>query len=116
VLFTPHLLPMFRGILATCYAQPVAPTSTEELLGHLEKSYANETFVQVSETAPSTRDVYGTNTCRLSARFNERTGHVLLFSAIDNLTKGGAGQAIQAANVALGLEESAGLPIVALVP
>lgn len=116
VLFTPHLLPTFRGILATCYSRGVGVGSTDELLGVLAKAYADEPFVQVSEKAPSTKDTYGTNCCRLSARYNARTGDAIVLSSIDNLTKGGAGQAIQAANVALGLEETAGLPRVALVP
>lgn len=116
VLFTPHLAPMTRGILATCYALANAPTSTEELLEALAKAYANEPFIQICETAPETRQTYGANTCRITARYDDRTGHVLVLSALDNLTKGGAGQAIQAANVALGLAETAGLPRLALLP
>ncbi len=116
ILFTPHLAPMTRGILATCYARATGPTSTEELLGVLADAYGGEPFVAVAERAPSTRDAYGSNTAHLTARYDARTGHVLVVSAIDNLTKGGSGQALQAANVALGCAETAGLSAVGVVP
>ena len=116
VLFTPHLAPMTRGILATCYARPAGSTSTEALLGALAEAYAGEPFVHVGEEPPSTRDTYGSNVVRLSARYDGRTNTVLLLSALDNLTKGGSGQALQSTNLALGLEETMGLPRVALLP
>jgi N-acetyl-gamma-glutamyl-phosphate reductase len=116
ILFTPHLAPMTRGILATCYARPTSASSTEDLLEVLSAFYADEAFVEVTEDAPSTRSTYGTNLCRLSARFDERTGTVLVLSAIDNLTKGGAGQALQGANLALGLPEDLGLSRLAVIP
>ena len=116
VLFTPHLAPMTRGILATCYATAVSPTTTGELTELLSSTYAAEPFVAVSPEPPGTREVYGSNLARLCARYDDRTGHVVVIAAIDNLTKGGAGQALQAANVALGLDEAAGLPRVALTP
>jgi N-acetyl-gamma-glutamyl-phosphate reductase len=116
VLFTPHLAPMTRGILATCYARPSGKTSTAELLALFADCYADEPFVVVSEALPATRQTYGSNTLRLTARFDERTGTVVVLSAIDNLTKGGSGQAIQAANIALGLPETMGLGAVAVVP
>lgn len=116
VLFTPHLAPMTRGILATCYARPTGPTSTDSLLDVLGEAYANEPFVEVVEHAPSTHDAYGSNVAYLTARFDARTGHVLVLAAIDNLTKGGSGQALQAANLALGLDETAGLPVVSVIP
>lgn len=116
ILFTPHLAPMTRGILATCYARPTAPTSTDVLLEILQAAYEGEPFIHVSEEAPSTRDTYGSNVVRLSARYDDRTNTVLLLSALDNLTKGGSGQALQATNIALGLEETMGLPRVALLP
>lgn len=116
VLFTPHLAPMTRGILATVYARPTGPTSTAELLAHYRDSYAGEPFVVVREDPPSTKDTLGANTAHLTARFDERTGWVVALSALDNLVKGAAGQAIQCANLALGLPETAGLPTVALHP
>ncbi|HEV2361435.1 MAG TPA: N-acetyl-gamma-glutamyl-phosphate reductase [Acidimicrobiales bacterium] len=117
VLFTPHLAPMTRGILATCYARPATSgLTTAAVLGHLRDAYADEPFVAVVDEPPSTRDTLGANTCHITARFDERTGYVVVLSAIDNLVKGAAGQAIQAANVALGIAETMGLPLVAVVP
>lgn len=116
VVFTPHLAPMTRGILATCYGRASAPTTTDAVLQQLADTYRDEPFVEVVEEPPATRDVHGSNLARITARFDARTGTVLVLSAIDNLTKGGAGQAIQAANVALGLPETAGLPRLAVTP
>lgn len=116
VLFTPHLAPMTRGILATCYARPARPTSTADLLGVLADAYAGERFVVVSERSPSTKATAGSNCAHLTARYDERTGHVLVLSAIDNLVKGASGQAVQCANLLLGLDEGAGLPTVGLYP
>jgi N-acetyl-gamma-glutamyl-phosphate reductase len=119
VLFTPHHAPMTRGILASCYAKLSATSpvrTSDELMGLLRDSYRGEPFVHVVEHPPATRHTTGTNNVHLTARVDLRTGHAAVFSALDNLTKGGAGQAVQAANVALGLPETAGLPTVALVP
>lgn len=118
VLFTPHLLPMTRGILATIYVKPTGPAgrSAESVLEFYREVYASDPFVVVTEALPSTRSAYGSNDVHLGARYDNRTDTLIVFSALDNLTKGGAGQAIQAANVALGLDETAGLPKVALLP
>ncbi len=116
VCFTPHLAPMTRGILATCYGRAAGRVEADAVLEVLREAYAGEPFVQVVDALPSTREVYGTNCARLSARVDERTNHVIVLSAIDNLTKGGAGQALQAAQVALGLPEEANLPRVAVTP
>ncbi len=118
VLFTPHLAPMTRGILATCYARPATdePMTTEQVIGELRALYHGEPFVHVSDGLPSTGDAYGSNVAHVTARVDGRTGWVVVISAIDNLVKGGAGQAVQAANVALGLPETAGLPVAALSP
>ena len=116
LLFTPHLAPMTRGILTTCYARPARPVTTQSLLSYLAEAYAGEPFVNVTAGLPSTSDAYGSNVVHLTARFDERTGWVIVMSAIDNLVKGGSGQAIQAANAALGLPETAGLPLVGLSP
>ncbi|HXZ83325.1 MAG TPA: N-acetyl-gamma-glutamyl-phosphate reductase [Acidimicrobiales bacterium] len=116
VLFTPHLAPMTRGILATCYGKLARRISTEGLLELLGTRYAGEPFVEVVGHAPATRETYASNVAKLTARADARTGHAVVVAAIDNLTKGGAGQAIQAANVALGLAETAGLPRVAVTP
>jgi N-acetyl-gamma-glutamyl-phosphate reductase len=116
VLFTPHLVPMNRGILATCYARPTAPTTTDALLAVLRQAYDGEPFIVVSERSPSTKATLGSNSCHLTARFDERTGTVLVLSALDNLTKGASGQAVQCANLALGLPETTGLPQVGVYP
>lgn len=118
VLFTPHLAPMNRGILATCYAKPTGGTSptTQSLLAALAKFYAQEPFVVVRPTPPSTKATLGSNAVHITARFDERTGTVMVLSAIDNLTKGASGGAVQAANVALGIPETAGLSSIGTYP
>jgi N-acetyl-gamma-glutamyl-phosphate reductase len=116
VLFTPHLAPMNRGILATCTARPAAATTTTALLEAIADFYVDEPFVSVSEVSPSTKAVLGTNAVHITVRFDQRTNTVLAISAIDNLTKGASGGAVQAANVALGLDETAGLASVGLYP
>jgi N-acetyl-gamma-glutamyl-phosphate reductase len=118
VLFTPHLAPMNRGILSTCYARPAAGAalSTASLLDGLRAAYADEPFVVVREESPSTKATLGSNAVHITARYDERTGYVLVICAIDNLTKGASGGAVQAANVALGLAETAGLTSVGVYP
>ncbi len=116
VLLTPHLAPMNRGILATCYARPTAATSTGALLQVLADAYADEPFVVVGESSPSTKATLGSNVAQLTARFDERTGWVVAIAAIDNLTKGASGQAVQCANLLLGLPEVTGLPVVGVYP
>jgi N-acetyl-gamma-glutamyl-phosphate reductase len=118
VLFTPHLAPMSRGILATCYARPARAVTTDDLLAALSGAdgYAGEPFVAVRSAAPSTKATLGTNAVHLTARYDDRTGTVLVLCAIDNLTKGASGGAVQSANVALGLVETAGLTSVGLLP
>jgi N-acetyl-gamma-glutamyl-phosphate reductase len=118
VLFTPHLAPMNRGILATCYARAGAgaSVSTASLLQTLKSAYADEPFVVVRENSPSTKATLGSNAVHITARFDDRTGYVMVICALDNLTKGASGGAVQAANVALGLTETAGLTAVGLCP
>ena len=117
VLFTPHLAPMNRGILATCYAPATNDvSSTDDVLGALAKAYADEPFVVVSERVPSTKATLGSNCAHLTARYDERTGTVISLCAIDNLVKGTAGQAIQCLNLMAGLPETLGLPVVGLTP
>jgi N-acetyl-gamma-glutamyl-phosphate reductase len=115
VLFTPHLAPMNRGILATCYAR-AADAPAADPLTVLADFYAGSPFVVVDRRSPSTKATLGSNCAHLTARYDRRTGWVLAIAAIDNLTKGAAGQAIQCANLALGLPETAGLPIVGVYP
>ena len=113
ILFTPHLAPMNRGILATCHAQAKGPCDPLEAL---RAAYADEPFVHVSERPPSTKWTLGSNAVHLTARYDARTGRVLAIAALDNLVKGAAGQMIQCANLMLGIEETAGLPRVGLWP
>ncbi|HSM66266.1 MAG TPA: N-acetyl-gamma-glutamyl-phosphate reductase [Ilumatobacteraceae bacterium] len=116
LLFTPHLVPMSRGLLATCTARAVAGCTDVAVAESLQSFYADEPFVAVLDTPPATKSVLGSNAAHVAARFDERTGTVLAMCAIDNLTKGASGGAVQAANVALGLDETAGLSTIGLAP
>ncbi len=116
VLFTPHLAPMNRGILATCYARPAVDLDTGDVLGILREAYEGEPFIVVSEASPSTKATSGSNCAHLTARVDPRTGWVLTLCALDNLVKGASGQAVQCANIALGIPEATGLPIVGVYP
>ncbi len=117
VLFTPHLAPMARGILATCYARPTRRGfTTEDALALLNDFYGDEPFIVVDESSPSTKATLGANTVHLTARVDQRTGWLLTLSALDNLVKGASGGAVQCANVVFGLDETAGLPTVGLMP
>jgi N-acetyl-gamma-glutamyl-phosphate reductase len=114
VLFTPHLAPMTRGILATCYARPT--DTGADPLEVLRDFYADEPFVRVGEAPPSTKATYGSNCAHLTARRDDRTGWVVVLCALDNLVKGASGQAVQCANLVLGLDERAGLTGVGVYP
>jgi N-acetyl-gamma-glutamyl-phosphate reductase len=118
VLFTPHLAPMVRGILATCYARPVGARtpSSADVMDALHDAYDHEPFVVVTDAPPSTKATSGSNCAHVTARVDGRTGWVLALCALDNLVKGAAGQAVQCANAALGLPETTGLPTVGLYP
>ena len=121
VLFTPHLVPMVRGILATCYARPTAaggdgPLTTASAMEILHRQYDDEAFVVVTDQPPSTKATSGSNCAHLTVRVDPRTGWVLSLAALDNLVKGASGQAVQCANLALGLPEGAGLPIAGAYP
>jgi N-acetyl-gamma-glutamyl-phosphate reductase len=121
VIFTPHLAPMNRGILATCYARPAggvgaAAAGDPDPLGILLDFYADEPFVVVSARSPSTKATMGSNTAHVTARYDPRSGWVMAICALDNLVKGASGQAIQCANIALGIPETTGLPTAGLYP
>jgi N-acetyl-gamma-glutamyl-phosphate reductase len=113
VLFTPHLVPMTRGILATCYGEATGPCDPLQVL---REAYAGEPFVHVTDLPPATKWLTGSNGVQLTARYDERTGRVVAFSALDNLGKGAAGQMIQCANLMLGLDETAGLTSIGVYP
>jgi len=116
VLFTPHLAPMNRGILATCYGRPTRPTSTDEAIEALATFYADEPFMVVSERSPSTKASFGANSVHLTARVDPRTGLVMSIASLDNLMKGASGMAVQNANLAVGVPETAGLSAIGVYP
>jgi N-acetyl-gamma-glutamyl-phosphate reductase len=116
LLFTPHLAPMNRGILATCYARASQTMSTHEPLAALRAAYAGEPFVHVTDQPPATKWTLGSNAVQIAARYDARTGRVLAIAALDNLVKGAAGQMIQCANLMLGFDETAGLPVCGVYP
>lgn len=118
VLFTPHLVPMSRGLFATCHARPApgVSLSTEMLLEVLRARWSDEPFMIVTADSPSTKATLGSNAVHVSARYDDRTGTVLAFAALDNLGKGASGAAVHAANVALGFEETAGLATIGVAP
>jgi N-acetyl-gamma-glutamyl-phosphate reductase len=107
VIFTPHLVPMDRGILTTAYATPTKSTGTTALLDALREFYKNEPFVRVVEGLPTTKDVVGTNYCDITARVVR--GRVLTISVIDNLIKGAAGAAVQNFNLMYDFDETTAL-------
>jgi N-acetyl-gamma-glutamyl-phosphate reductase len=114
--FLPHLIPMSRGILATCHIRPHRPVSQDELDELYRSAYADEPFVTVVDAPPATKHVTGSNEARVFVRWDERTGRILALAVIDNLVKGAAGQAVQAFNVVFGLAETAGLEQLPLAP
>jgi N-acetyl-gamma-glutamyl-phosphate reductase len=117
VLFTPHLVPTTRGILATCYARPSAPgLSTARLLEHYRDFYANDPCVVVVDEPSGTKATYGANVVHVTVRYDERTDTVIAIAAEDNLVKGASGQMLQAANLVLGLPETTGLPLLGVAP
>lgn len=117
VLFTPHLVPMTRGLLATCYARPATPGLTSAaLLDTYRAFYADEPFVTVLDDPPTTKATLGSNSAQVTVRYDDRTGTILALGALDNLVKGAAGQAVQAANLVLGLPETTALPILGIMP
>ena len=111
VTFAPHLVPMTRGVLATCYAPVADGVDAAALTDALRAAYADAPFVVVRGPGdwPSTKDTCGSNFCHLAATVDMRTGTAVIVSAIDNLVKGAAGQAIQNMNLMCGLAETAGL-------
>jgi N-acetyl-gamma-glutamyl-phosphate reductase len=118
VTFTPHLVPMSRGILGTLYANLTEPRSETDLRELYEKFYAGHPFVRLrpAGSLPDTRDVRGANFCDLGLKVTPGGRRVIVISAIDNLTKGAAGQAVQNFNLMMGLPETTGLDVVPFVP
>ncbi|MDP4089746.1 MAG: N-acetyl-gamma-glutamyl-phosphate reductase [Bacillota bacterium] len=114
--FTPHLIPMNRGILATCYAGVKKPVTQQDIDSLFKDFYCDSSFVKYINIPPETRNVKGTNLCHIYAKLDSRTGRIVVVSAIDNLIKGAAGQAVQCMNLMFGLQEDTGLNLVAVVP
>ena len=118
VTFTPHLLPVARGILSTCYAAPMQTMTTEEVHALIEQRYRDEPFVRVLPLGeyPQIKHVNGSNFCDLGTKVDDRTGRVIVLSAEDNLLKGASGQALQNLNIMFGLPETMGLMGAAVFP
>ena len=114
--FLPHLIPMTRGILASCHVRPTRSVTQAELDELYAQFYATEPFVRVLPTPPATKHVLGSNFVHVHARADERTGRILALGVLDNLVKGAAGQAVQAFNVLFGLPEEVGLEQLPLHP
>ena len=116
--FTPHLVPMNRGILITAYASLKKEVSYEEVKAAYDKYYANEKFVRVLEkdVCPQTKWVEGSNYVDVNFKIDPRTKRVIMMGAMDNLVKGAAGQAVQNMNLMFGLKESEGLEFVPMFP
>jgi N-acetyl-gamma-glutamyl-phosphate reductase len=117
VSFTPHLVPMTRGILATVYLPLTASLTTGEATAMLHEAYAQEPFVRViSDGLPQTKATSGSNFCDVAVRVDPRVGLVIVMAALDNLVKGASGQAVQNMNVMFGLPEEMGLRAPGLYP
>ena len=116
--FTPHLVPMNRGILVTAYANVVGSHSADEIKNAYYEDYKDEYFVRVLDdvTPPETKWVEGSNFVDVNVCFDERTGRVIMMGAMDNITKGAAGQAVQNMNLLFGFDEQEGLRLVPMVP
>ena len=109
ITFTPHLVPLDQGLLASCYVIPAREVGEDELRDLFRAAYEGEPFVELVDSPPGVREVRDTNFCRIHATIEPATRRVLVFAAIDNLWKGAAGQAVQDLNLMLGLPETEGL-------
>jgi N-acetyl-gamma-glutamyl-phosphate reductase len=122
ITFVPHLVPMTRGILSTCYARLrddklLKDAKTEKKLSQLyRKFYKHAPFVQITTTPPHTKHVWGTNFCLIYPTVDSRTDRLIVISCLDNLVKGGAGQAVQNMNLMFNLPETTGLEALAIYP
>ncbi|MFM9595508.1 N-acetyl-gamma-glutamyl-phosphate reductase [Streptomyces scabiei] len=118
VSFTPTLAPMPRGILATCSAKARPGVTADSVRAAYEKTFADEPFVHLLPEGqwPATASVYGSNAVQIQVAYDEAAGRIIAISAIDNLTKGTAGGALQSMNIALGLHETTGLSTIGVAP
>ena len=115
-IFIPHLIPMTRGIFSSCYAKMKKNTSAEKIREIYRNFYQGEPFIRIADLPPQTKQTLGSNYCIINPTFDSRTGKLVVFSCIDNLVKGGAGQAIQNMNLMLGFPEETGLRGTAIYP
>jgi N-acetyl-gamma-glutamyl-phosphate reductase len=118
VSFTPHLIPMDRGILSTIYVRLKKKRTTAQLISLFEEHYGGERFVRISpeKIYPSTSQVRGSNFCDIGMRADTEKNTAIVVSVIDNLVKGASGAAVQNMNVMMGFEESAGLEVPPIFP
>lgn len=118
IIFTPHLVPMNRGILVTAYANLKKQVSYEEVRAAYDRYYQDEYFIRVldRDVCPETRWVEGSNFVDISFKVDERTGRIVVMGALDNVVKGAAGQAVQNMNLMFGLPETEGLELVPMFP
>lgn len=118
ITFTPHLIPMTRGILSVIYAKAKKNAIDEKkLAGIYQDIYKGRKFIRVLEDKlPSTKYVYGSNYCDIAAKYDKRANNIIILSAMDNLMKGASGQAVQNMNIMFGLQETAGLELVPIFP
>ncbi|MEA2641969.1 MAG: N-acetyl-gamma-glutamyl-phosphate reductase [Chloroflexota bacterium] len=114
--FIPHLVPMTRGIMATCYARLIEPLTTDDLLERYRSFYAGQPFVRIVESPPATKHTWGSNYAFISPKVYAQTGRVVVTACIDNLVKGAAGQAVQNMNLMVGHAETAGLEQLPIYP
>jgi N-acetyl-gamma-glutamyl-phosphate reductase len=114
--FVPHLVPMTRGIMATCYARLTTPMSPEEVMSEYREFYRDEPFVRVVADPPATKHTWGSNFCFVCPRINPQTGRLVVTACLDNLVKGAAGQAVQNMNLMLGHDETLGLEALPIYP
>jgi N-acetyl-gamma-glutamyl-phosphate reductase len=116
VSFIPHLVPMTRGILTSCYAKLAAGKKEKQIKELYLDFYKDEPFVRVVDSPPHTKHTLGNNFCLIYPTTDQQTGRFIVISAIDNLVKGGSGQAVQNMNLMLGLPETTGLEAAAVYP
>lgn len=109
IFFVPQIIPMTRGILMTVYTDINKQIETSEVIEIYRKFYQDSPFIIISEASPNTLEVRGTNRCIIKVQVDKRTGKLLIISALDNLMKGQSGNAVQSANIRLGLKQTTGL-------
>ena len=119
ITFSPHLLPVSRGILSTIYVRPAVEVSDDKLYSVYQEYYRGEPFIRINGPGgilPSLKDVRGTNLCFIGSRLDPRTGTIIIVSCIDNLVKGASGQAVQNMNLMVGFNETSGIEQTAMHP